>query len=676
MRGCSGAPDGVPKLLGQLAVSIWEPDWPHRRVVLAANLCVTLLCDSSSSNHRELHRLVLLLVHGILREVNSSLRVTLLREIPEDAALRQQWDALVQRVEQPQVFYTYEWSLAVQRAYRTSLQPLLFLGYDEDESLRGVVALAIDGSLSVSFLCATTGDYCDFLSVPDEKQSFVAEVFAALREQGISNITLTNLPADSDTVRAIEQVAGTNGYRYFARTAYVCAQVSLGKLERRPGESKPVLPGKKMVRRSLAAMGREAPVRLEHARTWEEARPLLSQFMRSHVARFLATGRISNMARPERRVFLEELAKLLSEPGWLMLTRMMSGENVLAWNYGFQFRGTWFWYQPTFDSDLEKYSPGFCLLAKLVEDAADHSDLNTVDLGLGAEEYKERFANQTRETLYVTLRTSGVRRAREVLRYRTAEAIKAAPALEEGVRAVLSCSVQLRESLSRDGMALTVKRLAGRLGTAIWSRAAVTFLEWGGMVASAADGGRIESLDLNRLASAVSQYVEDKATLAYLLRCASRWREKSVEGFGFVDANGNLLYFAWVTEFDGFFLSELNSKVEAPSADSVIVFDCWRPDCAGDEAGFERTLALVAQWMWERGKKPWLFSAARSAVNSTASNLPSLRNLERAGFQPRYSLVCQRILGMQSIIGKTPRTGSVISGEVSTRVQERGRRIS
>src|ERR1700730_9783215 len=116
----------------------------------------------------------------MLRDGNQSLRITLLREIPEDVRLRQQWNALVERVNQPQVFYTYEWSRAVQRAYRATLQPLLFLSYDEEESLCGVAALAIDVTgRSASFLCATTGDYCDFLSVPEEKKPFVARVFAA-----------------------------------------------------------------------------------------------------------------------------------------------------------------------------------------------------------------------------------------------------------------------------------------------------------------------------------------------------------------------------------------------------------------------------------------------------------------------------------------------------------------
>jgi CelD/BcsL family acetyltransferase involved in cellulose biosynthesis len=113
---------------------------------------------------------------------------------------------------------------------------------------------------------------------------------------------------------------------------------------------------------------------------------------------------------------------------------MMSGDKPLAWNYGFQFRGTWFWYQPTFDSDLERYSPGFCLLAKIVEEAADNPAMSMVDLGLGAEEYKDRFANQSHETLYVTLRASLTQHMWEILRYRTAELIRKSPRLEAGIR--------------------------------------------------------------------------------------------------------------------------------------------------------------------------------------------------------------------------------------------------
>lgn len=365
-------------------------------------------------------------------------RLIVLTEIPEDARLRAQWNELALGVDQPQVFYTYEWSLAVQRAYGDTLSPLLFLEYNPSGALSGLASLAVDRHGRASFLCATTGDYCDFLSTAERKSTFVAAVLAELRSRGVDHLTLTNLPADSTTIPALREASEETKYHMFARTAYVCAQVSLRKLERRPGDDKPVLPGKKMVRRSISAMGRECPVRLDHARSWGDIEPILPQFADAHVARFRATGRTSNLAQSDRRIFLQELAKLLSEHGWVVLTRMMSGDATLAWNYGFQFQGTWFWYQPTFDSSLEKYSPGFCLLSKLVEEAADNTTFRVVDLGLGAEEYKERFANQTHETLYVTLRASMTQHVREIVRYRAAEIIKTSPKLEAGIRKVFT----------------------------------------------------------------------------------------------------------------------------------------------------------------------------------------------------------------------------------------------
>lgn len=589
------------------------------------------------------------------------LRLVLLREIPEDENLRQQWNALVGRVDQPQVFYTYEWSLAVQRAYYASLRTLLFLAYDERDALCGVTALAVDvGASRVSFLCATTGDYCDFLSLPEHKLAFVQAVLAELRKQRIDDLTLTNLPADSSTVAALRDASNQTGYRYFARTAYVCAQVSLGKLERRPGEKTPVMPGKKMLRRSLNAMGREAPVRLDHARSWKEVSPVLAEFMQAHVARFLATGRISNMVQRERRQFLEELAKLLSESGWLVLTRMVSGEKSLAWNYGFHFDGVWFWYQPTFDSDLEKYSPGFCLLAKLIEVSADDSSVTTVDLGLGAEEYKERFANQTRETLYVTLRSSLARHGREILRFRAAEIIKSSPGLEEAIRAAGMRVRELRESAGRDGFAATL-RLRMKQGAAFfWSEEEIVCFEWVGGALTPSSLTKLLPLGLNELASAAMQVVDDKPTLAYLLSSASRLRKRSAEGFGLVDTGGSFLGFGWVTAFDGRALPESKAKVDTASANCVMIFECVSSVSASKQRCDPGMISRIAERMREQGKEAWTCGAAR--------NIQLLQDLQKEGFQARYSLVRRRILGRRTIKLKAPRFEDALTREISERV--------
>ena len=342
------------------------------------------------------------------------------------------WNSLVAEQDQPQVFYTWEWARAVDEAYGGVLRSWLVLAREAGE-LVGLAALALDLQNRAVFLTSTTGDYCDFLSHPRRRAEFVSSVFAELHRAGIHELSLANLPTDSPTVPALETAAAQHGFHIFARAAYDCARINLGSSERRE-QLKLKLSRKKTFRRSMHALAREGSVQVSHLTQWEDVEPVLPAFENAHVARFLATNRISNLARAERRRFLHELARLLCESGALVLSRLMTGETAIAWNYGFRFRGSWFWYQPTFESRLEEYSPGRCLLASMVMEACDIPAVEVVDLGLGAESYKERLANGSRPTMHVTIARSSVSTLREAARYRVAERVKRSPKLEASIR--------------------------------------------------------------------------------------------------------------------------------------------------------------------------------------------------------------------------------------------------
>jgi CelD/BcsL family acetyltransferase involved in cellulose biosynthesis len=366
-----------------------------------------------------------------------SLRIVLHRKIPEDPKLRRQWNDLALQMERPEVFYTCEWALAVQSAYHDCHKPLLFLGYEGDD-LVGVASLATDAAEeNVTFLAATTGDYCEFLTQRQHRAEFVAAVFAELRNTKASFIALANLPADSATPAALRAAAGKHGFHMYMRPAYLCAQVELGSGEQRQ-ELKAALVGKKKLRRYLRTMEREGPVTFVHLQSHAQIRAALPDFADAHVARFRATQRVSSLSTAERRFFLEQLARRFSGTQVVTLSMLMIGDRPVAWNYGFQFHGSWFWYQPTFDSRQEENSPGHCLLSRIVIEACDIDGMKLVDLGLGAEGYKERFGNSTRQTLYATVTRSWRRHLREMVRYRAASAVKRSPKVEAAVRRVLA----------------------------------------------------------------------------------------------------------------------------------------------------------------------------------------------------------------------------------------------
>jgi len=341
--------------------------------------------------------------------------------VPEEPSLCLSWNDLIPQMEQPQVFYTCEWALAVQSAYQASLKPLLFLGYNGDD-LAGVACLGAD-----------MDDYCEFLSHPRQRAEFVDAVFAELHRLQVRNLVLANLPADSATPAAIRSAAKKYGFHVYIRPAYLCPQVELGSAAQRE-QLKSTVMRKRQLRRCMRALEREGPVTSAYVRSWTQIRAALPDFVDAHVARFRDKQGISFLYTPERQFFMQELARRFSDTGIITFSTLMVADRPVAWSYGFQFHGVWFLYQTTFDIRSEENSPGYCLLASIVMEACEMSSLKVVDLGLGAEAYKDWFSNATRQTLHATLTTSALAHWREIARHRIATEVKRFPKLEAAIR--------------------------------------------------------------------------------------------------------------------------------------------------------------------------------------------------------------------------------------------------
>jgi len=569
------------------------------------------------------------------------LHIDLHREIPDDPELQTRWNALVQQEQSPEVFYTHQWALAVQRAYYASLIPFLVLLYDEGR-LVGIGSLATDADSRVAtFLAGTTADYCDFLSAPEHRATLVGASLAELARIGVQKIEMANLPADSLSVEAFRSTSLTHGLRIFLRPAYLCAQVNLGTGESREHLKTAIL-RKSALRRAMARLEKIDPVILTNLRSWSELEPALPQFFTAHVARFLATGRISNIASAERRVFLAELARLMSAEGWINLSQLRVGSRASAWNYGFQFSGSWFWYQPTFETSYESMSPGYCLVAKLVAEACDTPEMQRFDMGLGAEGYKERFANRMRPTLHGTMTRSLVDHMKVAARYSLANAVARSPHLDTFLRATRA---RLSTREERGTPAALLGKLAARMRNFAWACDEVVFYSWPTLgqveIQNADPDFRLTPLDLNLLAAGEMQFASDKENGAYLLRSAQRLLHSQARGFALLDRAGIPLHFCWVDRFDGFFMTELGIKLNSEGPQADLIFDCWTPQALRGHGYYARATADLARSLVKDGREPWIFSAA--------TNHASIRGIEQAGFKLRYSIVRRTALGRKSL---------------------------
>ncbi|MGA2967235.1 MAG: GNAT family N-acetyltransferase [Terriglobales bacterium] len=568
------------------------------------------------------------------------MQVTVLEKIPEDPEIILAWDNLVFQMDRPEVFYTQQWALAASRAFSDSLCPLTFLVY-ESGRLAGVAALASNRESpdTAFFLTASTADYCDVVSAPETRAAVLAAVIEKMNELGVRDLVLANVPAESHTLRAMATVARAHRFHLHERHGYDCGVISLGDQEQRQAVLQSVA-RKEKEKRGLKKLGQLGPIQVAHLNP-DQLETGLEPIFTAQISRFLATNRLSPLIRPERRCFLRELAGLLSSAGWLKVSQLEVNGRAVAWNYGFRFFDSWFWYLPAFQIEYEESSPGSCLLRLLTEEACADLSVGRLDLGLGGEAYKERFSNAICSTRYVQLSKSIMRHLANVGRYWLAVSSSRFPAFDKQLRAGRNLFHDLQNRIGKTGVAASAMHALTRVKGSVVSKEAVALFEAPPMNISENESMALSPLGWENIASAAMYNADDEQTLEYLARSAQRLRQGRAAGYylpgrGLQGQGTQPSHFLWVDLYDGFHLSEIDSRLESSDPSAVMIFDCWTPVAQRGQGHYATAIRWAAAYLQKQQKQVWIFSAT--------GNESSVSGILKAGFVYRFSLVRSRTL--------------------------------
>jgi CelD/BcsL family acetyltransferase involved in cellulose biosynthesis len=569
-------------------------------------------------------------------------RVTVLKEISEDPDLRAAWNSLVLLMENSEVFFTYEWALAVSRGFQKNLSPLLFLMYDSDQ-LAGVAALAVDphAPRSAFFLTSSTADYCDILSAPENRRAVLLALLEEIQNLGFRDLVLANLPSNSATLAELPCAAGSSGFYITSRAAFDCGIVQLGDDEHRKTLVQTIA-GKSREKRALKKLAALGPVRVFHVTEPEQIRTTLETIASAQISRFLAGGRLSPLLDPERRAFLSQLSDLLAHAGWLKISQMEVNAQPIAWNYGFRFAASWFWYLPAFQLEYESASPGSCLLRLLVEEACKDPSLRWLDLGLGDESYKARFANHVRQTRYVQLSRRLPKHLAKVGRQALGAAAARFPSLGNKLRRAMASYRSLAGRIQETGLMATGQHSVHRVTRSFASRDELLLFEAPQIETSEILPNRLLPLTWEHLAQASITNSDDPQTLSYLIRCAQRMTQPPASGFLLQHELGRSSHFLWILSYDGFHLSEIDHRLEPFSPAAAMIFDCWTPAADRGRGYYATAIRSAATTLQSEGRSAWIFT--------DASNVSSLRGILKAGFEYRFSLVRRRRFGHSIIV--------------------------
>jgi CelD/BcsL family acetyltransferase involved in cellulose biosynthesis len=156
------------------------------------------------------------------------------------------------------------------------------------------------------------------------------------------------------------------------------------------------------VKRKTKSLARDHEMALRRPTSAEEVPAQIETLFRLHDARWRDRRDETALGDPEAREFLTEFAVAADQRGWLRLFSIeVDGEAVAAW-YGWRLGARFSYYQAGFDPDWSKYSVGFLMLTRTVEEAISEG-ADEYDLLLGDEAFKARFATGERHGRLVML---------------------------------------------------------------------------------------------------------------------------------------------------------------------------------------------------------------------------------------------------------------------------------
>jgi len=150
----------------------------------------------------------------------------------------------------------------------------------------------------------------------------------------------------------------------------------------------------------------------------------------------------------------------------------------------------------------------------------------------------------------------------------------------------------------------------------------------------------LRSIDLEVLADGVTAHPQDLETQSYLLHSAQRLRANAGRGFALLNAGSMPVYFCWVENFAGFYVPELKLRLSAWEPSAVVIFDDWTPPAVRGKGYCAAAARLVSEQMRLEGKSTWIMRAPQ--------DLPSLREIDGAGFEYRYSMRRRRVLAWRA----------------------------
>lgn len=328
-------------------------------------------------------------------------------------ALATVWNCLLQRTRTDNLFLTWEWLYVWAKTYLGTDELWIILVYERDRDLVGIAplfikrvkAFGVANRRDLRFLGTeeVSSSYLDFIVLEKKKQAVLRHIYDFIHNEASSawdTLTLSEIPAESSTVDLWWGFADQDGKVLDLVGTTGCPIIELtGRLEdflRNIGGG-----ARYDLQRKRKRLEREGCPVYDRAVSVQEVEKKLDSFIQLHELRWKdkAGGGVFQKTRFAR--FHREVARRLSENGWVRLDFLLLDGEPVAGVYGFTYKGRYYYYLPGLNPRaVPGASVGRLLLYHCVERAIAEG-CGECDLLRGAAQYKVAWATRIRRSLTI-----------------------------------------------------------------------------------------------------------------------------------------------------------------------------------------------------------------------------------------------------------------------------------
>ncbi|HXI71488.1 MAG TPA: GNAT family N-acetyltransferase [Verrucomicrobiae bacterium] len=297
------------------------------------------------------------------------------------------WERVLATGQSDVVFLTWHWQSAWWESFGRG--ELLLIAAERDGKVVALAPLFTEAGM-IYFVGSGGSDYLDFvgdINEPEILDALLAEAKRGVRD--FIGFVFYHVPESSETGWRLRQAAGRLGLKAVEEGSLLAPALESGADKQNAAAAA----NKKSLVRHERGFLRDGQLQVGHLDASEQILPHLEEFFAQHISRWAATAAPSLFNDETQKQFYRRLARMASDAGWLRFTRLEWQGRVIAFHFGFNYRGSFLWYKPAFDFELASRSPGEVLLRQLLLKAMDEG-AHTFDFGLGDEAFKSRFATQ------------------------------------------------------------------------------------------------------------------------------------------------------------------------------------------------------------------------------------------------------------------------------------------